>query len=357
MCDTPTNPVAAYNPTTHTYVWSCDGDNGGSNTSCQASASYCGDGIVGTGIGYTNQEQCDNGTGNGVNGTCSVSCQRVAPTCPANLSFTPNNGVASLNVTGRWSLATGTIALSLNWQSGSVITNPSSGAAHIYSLTGTYTPTLTIANVANTGIQQLCTGSVTVTDTPTPGVCGPRNGTMVYSLSGGSSGLCPDGQVVEGFNFTAGFNGGGVYTWVCKGPGGNSPTCNATQVDANAALPFNLSLNKSITSTGPYYSGSTVNYRIDFRNTSDDDQLNVNIKDILPAGQQIIPGSFGYYDVNVVNPIQTGSSPLERNISTLYSNQTGYIIYSTRITANSGTQINTATILPSTGTETIPFVS
>lgn len=83
--------------------------------------------------------------------------------------------------------------------------------------------------------------------------------------------------------------------------------------------------------------------------------MNVNIKDILPMGQQIIPGSFAYYDTNVVNPIQTGSSPLERNINTLYSQQTGWISYSAKIIVNSGTQINTVTILPSTGTETIPY--
>lgn len=83
--------------------------------------------------------------------------------------------------------------------------------------------------------------------------------------------------------------------------------------------------------------------------------MDVNIKDILPIGQQIITGSFAYYDDTAVSPIQTGSSPLERNINTLYNQQTGWITYSAKIIVNSGAQINTVTILPSTGTETIPY--
>lgn len=160
-----------YDAINHTYSWTCEGANGGSNVSCQASGSYCGDGIVGTGIGYTTQEQCDMGTENGNNGICSASCQRVVPTCPADLSFNPSNGVAPLTVTGRWTLTTGALALQLNWQSGSVIPNPSSGASHVYLSTGIFNPVLTIANAINTGIQQNCAGVVVATDVPMQGIC------------------------------------------------------------------------------------------------------------------------------------------------------------------------------------------
>lgn len=355
LCETPTVAVVHYDAINHTYSWTCEGANGGSNVSCQASGSYCGDGIVGTGIGYTTQEQCDMGTGNGNNGTCSASCQRVVPTCPADLSFTPSNGVVPLTVTGRWTLTTGALALQLNWQSGSVIPNPSSGASHVYSSTGIFNPVLTIANAINTGIQQNCAGVVVATDVPMQGICWSKNGTTVQNLSDESSWLCLDGQTVTGFVGYIFATGWGMYSWTCVAAWGNSPLCSATKSDENAWLPFNLSINKSITSAWPYYSGSTVNYRIEFYNDSEDDQVDVNIKDILPMGQQIIPGSFAYYDINVVNPVQTGGSPLERNINTLYSQQTGWITYSAKIIVNSGTQINTVTILPSTGTETIPY--
>lgn len=38
--------------------------------------SYCGDGVIGTGIGYTGgTEICDNGAANSSTGTCSLTCQ------------------------------------------------------------------------------------------------------------------------------------------------------------------------------------------------------------------------------------------------------------------------------------------
>ncbi len=46
---------------------------------CQAPESYCGDGIVGTGVGYTNQEQCDDCNTNPFEG-CVTSANRV-PVC------------------------------------------------------------------------------------------------------------------------------------------------------------------------------------------------------------------------------------------------------------------------------------
>ena len=43
-------------------TWSCAGANGGSTqNSCQLAISYCGDGVIGTGNGYNNEEQYDDG--------------------------------------------------------------------------------------------------------------------------------------------------------------------------------------------------------------------------------------------------------------------------------------------------------
>jgi cysteine-rich repeat protein len=64
------------------WTWSCLGS-GTTNTSCMATHSYCGDAVVGTGMGYSNQEQCDNGTGNGVvcNPAYASTCNYCSPTC------------------------------------------------------------------------------------------------------------------------------------------------------------------------------------------------------------------------------------------------------------------------------------
>ena len=44
------------------WTWSCEGVNGGTDdTACSLAISYCGDGVLGTGVGYTNQEQYDDG--------------------------------------------------------------------------------------------------------------------------------------------------------------------------------------------------------------------------------------------------------------------------------------------------------
>ena len=53
--------------------------------------SYCGDGILGTGIGYMNEEQYDDGNtvdGDGVSSTCQLE----APTCDG-VSFAPTAGI------------------------------------------------------------------------------------------------------------------------------------------------------------------------------------------------------------------------------------------------------------------------
>ena len=44
------------------WSWSCEGVNGGTtDTACTLAISYCGDGVLGTGNGYNNEEQYDDG--------------------------------------------------------------------------------------------------------------------------------------------------------------------------------------------------------------------------------------------------------------------------------------------------------
>jgi cysteine-rich repeat protein len=55
--------------------------NGGTtDTACTLAISYCGDGIIGTGNGYNNQEQCDDANTTNNDG-CSASCQMEYPRC------------------------------------------------------------------------------------------------------------------------------------------------------------------------------------------------------------------------------------------------------------------------------------
>ena len=64
--------------------------NGGTNdTACSLDISYCGDAIIGTGVGYANEEQYDDGNtidGDGV----SATCQFEVPVCSA-VSFAPTS--------------------------------------------------------------------------------------------------------------------------------------------------------------------------------------------------------------------------------------------------------------------------
>lgn len=57
-----------YDTMTATYSWECDFANGTSPATCEAYDSRCGDGIIGTGIGYPQfgNEECDENGNNGV---------------------------------------------------------------------------------------------------------------------------------------------------------------------------------------------------------------------------------------------------------------------------------------------------
>ena len=90
--------------------------------------------------------------------------------------------------------------MQLDWNDSSIQLNPISGDNHIYNLSGTYYPVLTVANAANTGIVQSCTGTVIVTTTPQPGVCGTKYDKRKFygpGLDEFTVGLCPAGQTVS----------------------------------------------------------------------------------------------------------------------------------------------------------------
>ena len=83
--------------------------------SCDAPKGYCGDGGVGAGIGYTNQEQCDQGGANSSTGACSQTCSLNAPSCGAfNFAITPSTGTAPILATGTWTQPAGFAVITLN---------------------------------------------------------------------------------------------------------------------------------------------------------------------------------------------------------------------------------------------------
>ena len=82
LCANGTVASFAFNSSTHTWSWSCNGLYGGSNVSCSASESYCGNGVV------SNGEQCDDGNTNNTD-ACSNTCTINIPSCV--LTITPPN--------------------------------------------------------------------------------------------------------------------------------------------------------------------------------------------------------------------------------------------------------------------------
>ena len=78
-----------YSTALHKWTWTCMGSNSGTNMSCSASETYCGDSIVQTGNG----EQCElSQTG------CNSSCRYDTPVCNGIL-ISPNPVYALQTVT------------------------------------------------------------------------------------------------------------------------------------------------------------------------------------------------------------------------------------------------------------------
>lgn len=68
----------AFDAATHTFSWTCSLNNIPS-PACTAPESYCGDGVLGQGVGYTNQEQCDDGDSDPFDGC--VTTVNGGPVC------------------------------------------------------------------------------------------------------------------------------------------------------------------------------------------------------------------------------------------------------------------------------------
>lgn len=167
----------------HVWTWTCQGINGGTDdTSCNATENYCGDAVLGGGLNYTNQEQCDNDMSNTPGDGCNSVCQFETPTC--SFVIAPTSGYAPLNVNlSRGPLDSWVDATELyTSQYSPPISNPISPVNTTYITTWDYITTLVLQNNlpgATNSVQ--CTGLIQALDTPVAWQCNPALSTGYYS--------------------------------------------------------------------------------------------------------------------------------------------------------------------------------
>jgi len=114
-------------------------------------------------------EQCDNGSANGSNSTCSMSCERNIPMCN--------------------------------------------------------TFNYTVYNPASTGLYAECSGSVVVADAPVDGLCNMATENTIYYTGTAPTALCSSGTAT-GLSYN---NTTHIWTWSCEGlNGGTTDSCMAS---------------------------------------------------------------------------------------------------------------------------------
>ncbi len=206
-------------------AWSCRWLDGWADDFCNAPVGYCGDWIIWTGIGYNNEEQCDNGTGNSWTGSCSLSCTLNTPSCnDFNFNVTPNNGSVPLTVTGTWNNITGFTVTGLDRGTWISFPYPESMTSFIYTDTGYYTAILTIANDLSWSIIVACPVDISTDPNqpiPTDWICGTWNGQQVYTGTTPTD-LCTTGTLI---GLSQSWND---RIWSCEGyDSGATVACNA----------------------------------------------------------------------------------------------------------------------------------
>ena len=206
-------------------AWSCRWLDGWADDFCNAPVGYCGDWIIWTGIGYNNEEQCDNGTGNSWTGSCSLSCTLNTPSCnDFNFNVTPNNGSVPLTVTGTWNNITGFTVTGLDRGTWISFPYPESMTSFIYTDTGYYTAILTIANDLSWSIIVACPVDISTDPNqpiPTDWICGTWNGQQVYTGTTPTD-LCTTGTLI---GLIQSWND---WIWSCEGyDSGATVACNA----------------------------------------------------------------------------------------------------------------------------------
>ncbi len=249
----------AFNQTTHTFSWKCQWA-WGLSPLCSATESYCGDGVLGAWIGYTNQEQCD-GAGQA---QCSAwnACNQTTCQCqqqPAGQCGTVNgqtyyafgdNGTALTQTTAglcpagqtvtNWAFnqTTHTFSWKCQWAWG---LSPLCSATESYCGDGVLGAWIGYTNQeqcdgsgqAQCSAWSSCNQNTCDCQQLPPGICGTADWQTYYAfndngtaLTQTAAGLCPAGQTVTNRSFNQTTH---TFSRQCQGAGGNSQSCDATE--------------------------------------------------------------------------------------------------------------------------------
>jgi uncharacterized repeat protein (TIGR01451 family) len=173
------------------WTWWCNLN--GWAVSCSATERFCWDWLIGTGIWYSWQEQCDDGNLNSGDG-CDNVCQLEMPQCDLfGFKISPNIWLPVLSVTWEFSSPIWFQATELTWWTWSPISNPSSPSFFSYGFSGIYTWSLKIQNTLSWALNTTCFLTVIVSTNSVDGQCGAVSWQVFYgqnSLHSWSSNLC-----------------------------------------------------------------------------------------------------------------------------------------------------------------------
>ncbi len=130
-------------------------------------------------------------------------------------------------------------------------------------------------------ITLIANGTVVTTTTSNPI-------TGVYSFTGLIPGVVYSVSFTTPATYTATTYPGGVSPGITLAPGEDNPNIDA---GFNVIGIYDVSIAKSIISTGPYYPGQTVTYRLTVTNNANKRVYNVTVADDLPPGTSFLTGT------------------------------------------------------------------
>jgi uncharacterized repeat protein (TIGR01451 family) len=130
--------------------------------------------------------------------------------------------------------------------------------------------------------------AVTFTGTPAP----TAGMTMGVFTTTATAGLTNNNDGTASFNPTMADVGTYDITYTFTDADG-CPSSATTSIEVDPCFEFDLSLSKTVTSTGPYMPGSTLTYDIVVTNDGDLEGVNIDIEDVAPAGITFVSSNAG----------------------------------------------------------------
>ncbi len=138
-----------------------------------------------------------------------------------------------------------------------------------------------------TGASLVCVDDDIVSFTGTPAPAGMAMGAFSTTAT---AGLSDNGDGTADFDPTTA--GAGTYdvTYTYTDPDG-CPSSITNSIEVDPCFEYDLSLAKTVTSTGPYMPGSTVSYDIVITNEGDLEGINIEVSDTPPTGLTLVSSS------------------------------------------------------------------